>query len=187
MAAGAVLTILMIMHLLSKRRGWSVFNIMRTVIVKLIGLGLAFVSLLAINRNVVGRFLETPWQLPTITICFAFVLVLTHLPHPPRIIFKHEEPADTELGRVPGGHDTAMGENEYKPPVGAEAEPPAPLSRVKTFKRGLTTVQRAARNIRIEPGRYEPVSGDYADDGAHERRYSGGPGILIDGHTLYSV
>lgn len=162
-----VLILLMIMHLVSKRRGWSIFNIFRTALVFSIGLGLSLVALIGTNTNLTIEFLSSPWQLPTITICYLFVLILTHLPHPPRVFIKKSEKAesDMEMGRL-SGREIPMEEAERAEPRVAEppaAEPRAAepkMTRTMTLKRGLTTMQRTARNIRIEPGRYDPVAED---------------------------
>lgn len=91
LSAGLVLILLMLMHILSKRRGWSHFNVFRTVIVAVVGVGLCLVSLVATNRQVVARHLQTPWQIAAITISYLLVLTLTHLPHPPRIFIKKSD------------------------------------------------------------------------------------------------
>lgn len=100
-SAGLVLILLMLMALVSKRRGWSVFNISRTAFVFTIGLGLCLVSLINTNHDKTDYFLTTPWPLPTIMLCFLAVLIITHLPHPPRISFKRAPYHDVELGTVP--------------------------------------------------------------------------------------
>ncbi|KAH7327756.1 bacterial low temperature requirement A protein-domain-containing protein [Stachybotrys elegans] len=139
LCAGIVLLLLMFMHILSRRRGWSLFNILRTAFVFLIGLALSLTSLLALNRTLVTNFIDSPWLLPTVTICYVLVLVLTHLPHPPRIFIAHTELSEMERGRV------------YEKP---EDEPMTPAM---VFRHRLTTIGQNARNIRIVAGRSDPI------------------------------
>ncbi|KAH7157320.1 bacterial low temperature requirement A protein-domain-containing protein [Dactylonectria estremocensis] len=111
LSAGLVLILLMLMHLLSKRRGWTLFNRFRVAVVFAIGIGLGLVALVGTNAEYTANFLLTPWQLPTIAICYFVVLILTHLPHPPRIFLKRSEVDEMEMGAVP----------EQEPPT--EAQP----------------------------------------------------------------
>ncbi|KAI0172162.1 bacterial low temperature requirement A protein-domain-containing protein [Hypoxylon sp. FL1284] len=86
--AGIVLLMMTIMHVISKRKGWSPFNIFRTVVCIAIAIVLALLTIIASNQDAFFRqesyttFIGSPWMLPTITLCYFFVLVLTHLPHP---------------------------------------------------------------------------------------------------------
>ncbi|KAF3061119.1 hypothetical protein GL218_03734 [Daldinia childiae] len=86
--AGIVLLILTIMHIISKRRGWTPFNILRTAVCISISIVLALLTLVVANQDAVFRgdrrtaFYGSSWMLPTITISYFVVLVLTHLPHP---------------------------------------------------------------------------------------------------------
>ncbi|KAH7305207.1 bacterial low temperature requirement A protein-domain-containing protein [Stachybotrys elegans] len=149
--AGAVLGLLMLMHLLSKQRGWSWFNIIRTTMVFAIGLALGLVALTATNPTLVMEYLLTAWQVPVVTGCYLFVLLLTHLPHPPRISFRYGEVRkDVELGPVPDEQNSLH--------ASAQDDVARPLRRGMTFKQGLSQMHRAAKNIHIEPGRYEPIA-----------------------------
>ncbi|KAL7627936.1 hypothetical protein AAE478_002131 [Parahypoxylon ruwenzoriense] len=87
--AGVVLLFMTIMHIISKRRGWSPFNIFRTAVCISISIVLALLTVIASNEDAVlyntknyTAFVGNPWMLPTITISYFAVLVLTHLPHP---------------------------------------------------------------------------------------------------------
>ncbi|KAI2620637.1 hypothetical protein GGS26DRAFT_570434 [Hypomontagnella submonticulosa] len=86
--AGIVLLFLTIMHVISKRKGWSPFNIFRTAICICISVILALLTIIAANKDAVLRqeartaFFASPWMLPTIAISYFLVLVMTHLPHP---------------------------------------------------------------------------------------------------------
>ncbi|VUC27326.1 unnamed protein product [Clonostachys rosea] len=101
-SAGIVLIFLMIMHLLSKQKGWSIFNMFRVGLVLLMGIGLGLVPVLHTNPTHLTTFLLTPWQLPAVTIVYFIVLILTHLPHPPRIYIKRSEIQDIEMSQKPG-------------------------------------------------------------------------------------
>ncbi|ORY58214.1 uncharacterized protein BCR38DRAFT_461007 [Pseudomassariella vexata] len=81
--AGIVLLFLTVMHIISKRKGWSPFNIIRTAICIVISVGLALVTTLATNADRPAGFIGSPWMLPTITLSYFAVLLLSHLPHPP--------------------------------------------------------------------------------------------------------
>ncbi|KAI1470912.1 uncharacterized protein F4812DRAFT_419442 [Daldinia caldariorum] len=86
--AGIVLLMLTIMHIISKRRGWTPFNIFRTAACISISIILALLTLVVVNQEAVFRgdrrtaFYGSSWMLPAITIGYFVVLVLTHLPHP---------------------------------------------------------------------------------------------------------
>lgn len=56
------------------------FNILRSVIIGLMGVGLCLVTLLATGKT--NKLAETPWPLPLMCIIFAVVLIVTYIPHP---------------------------------------------------------------------------------------------------------
>ncbi|KAI1460386.1 hypothetical protein F4805DRAFT_417368 [Annulohypoxylon moriforme] len=93
--AGIVLLFLTIMHVISKRKGWSPFNIFRTAICISISIILALLTIIAANQEAVlenasnTAFVGSRWMLPTITISYFIVLVLTHLPHPSGFCMGH--------------------------------------------------------------------------------------------------
>lgn len=136
----------------------------RVALVLAIGLGLSLVALVGTNAEYTANFLLTPWQLPTITICYLIVLVLTHLPHPPRIFIKRPETEVVEMGVIP----------EQPSPNEAESN----MTRGNTLRRGLTKMHRAAKNIRVERGPYDPI---VEDDLSFERT---GP---VSSQNLYRV
>ncbi|KAI1073939.1 hypothetical protein F5B20DRAFT_474933 [Whalleya microplaca] len=88
--AGIVLLFLTVMHAISKRKGWSPFNIFRTAFCLLIAVGLGLLTTIASKSDAVlhdqgaARFIGSTWMLPTITICYFVVLIMTHFPHPSR-------------------------------------------------------------------------------------------------------
>jgi len=67
---------------MSKRRGWTPFNIFRTAFCLSCGVGLSLTGLLVLNPDFVERFMGSAWMLPSITLVYFLCLVLTHLPHP---------------------------------------------------------------------------------------------------------
>jgi hypothetical protein len=79
-----VLLYLVAMHILSKRRGWTPFNMLRTAICAMIGLALALIPTMAVDMDTANRFIGSSWMLPTITLGYVLALIITHLPHPRR-------------------------------------------------------------------------------------------------------
>ncbi|KAI5925371.1 hypothetical protein F4810DRAFT_708757 [Camillea tinctor] len=90
--AGVVLLFLTIMHIISKRTGWSPFNVFRTAICLVISICLALLSALASDQEAIWNgqgatpFIGSSWMLPTITISYFGVLLITHLPHPSNLV-----------------------------------------------------------------------------------------------------
>lgn len=70
------------MHALSKNKGWTPFNILRTAICLVISIGLSLTCIVSTSPDARTNFMGSPWMLPTITLCYFCVLVLTHIPHP---------------------------------------------------------------------------------------------------------
>ncbi|KAF3021630.1 hypothetical protein E8E14_014093 [Neopestalotiopsis sp. 37M] len=81
--AGIVLMFLTIMHIISKRKGWTIFNVARTAVCLALATGLSLVPLLTRNEAYMETFMGSSWMLPSILLCYFTVLVLTHVPHPP--------------------------------------------------------------------------------------------------------
>lgn len=73
---------MVLLHVVSKRKGWTPFNIARTVIILVIGVALPLVCLITTNLTAASNYIESSWMLPTLCIAFFVVLVITHLPHP---------------------------------------------------------------------------------------------------------
>lgn len=91
-AAGSLLILLTALHAVSKLRGWTRFNIMRSVLIVLLGIGLGLVPIAIKNKS-----LDSPiWTLPLIFAVFMVVLMITHAPHPK---IKVPETVDLEDGR----------------------------------------------------------------------------------------
>jgi hypothetical protein len=95
LSAGVMLMQLTILHGVSKREGWTIFNIMRSVVIGLLGVGLCLVTLLATGKtNVLA---ETPWPLPLMCIVFTIVLIVTYIPHPKPLIVERLRRGAQEL------------------------------------------------------------------------------------------
>lgn len=97
--AGLVLILMTVLHVVSQQHGWSIFNILRALITVGMGLGLALTSLLTFNQDALANFLPTPWPLPTITICYFAVLVLSHIPEPKQLFPKRKAILYSTLGK----------------------------------------------------------------------------------------
>ncbi|KAK7216076.1 hypothetical protein V2G26_004079 [Clonostachys chloroleuca] len=82
-SAGIVLMLLMILHILAKRRGWSQFDMLRAAIVFTTGTGLSLVATIKLNPSMLSSFISSPLQLPIILICYFGCLILTHIPSSP--------------------------------------------------------------------------------------------------------
>ncbi|KAI1386763.1 uncharacterized protein F4822DRAFT_325776 [Hypoxylon trugodes] len=122
--AGIVLLFLTIMHIISKRRGWSPFNIFRTAICIALSIVLALLSTFAANEEAVinkerkTAFVGSSWMLPTIVISYFLVLVMTHLPHPKFCMGNFKRGTYKEVG-LPPYHEnhalTSMPKKNYHP------------------------------------------------------------------------
>ncbi|KAH7026609.1 uncharacterized protein B0I36DRAFT_331004 [Microdochium trichocladiopsis] len=87
--AGVVMVFLSIMHSMSKRKGWTPFNIFRTGVCLFCGVGLSLTGLLVLNEDFIDRFMGSAWMLPVITLVYFLILVMTHLPHPTKFGLGH--------------------------------------------------------------------------------------------------
>ncbi|KAK7211346.1 hypothetical protein V2G26_018524 [Clonostachys chloroleuca] len=162
-SAGTVLALLMILHLLSKRKGWTSFNRFRTGSVFTIGLGLGLVAIISINSQLTLAFLMTPWQLPIITICFMAVLILTHLPHPPQIsINRNSESFDPEnIGNLEVQEETCGDDKSREP------EQQQDQRQEESHHDRRTWMARATRHFHFQAGPVAPIT----EEGLSSRRY----------------
>jgi hypothetical protein len=81
-SAGLVLVLMMALHVIAKKKKWTVFNMFRAGFITTTGAGLALVALVNKNQGSAEKFLDKPWQLPIILVCFFVSLMLVHLKHP---------------------------------------------------------------------------------------------------------
>lgn len=73
-----MLLLLTALHAISKKQGWTAFNLVRSFLVTSVGIGLCLVPV-----TVKTSPLHSPiWALPTICGSLMIVLVITHVPHP---------------------------------------------------------------------------------------------------------
>ena len=86
-ASGAALLIMTVFTILSQVHPWTPWHIIRTVFFILLGIGTGLVSILYYHTNEVNSLLLGPWVLPTLTLVWFTVLVLTHINNLPRIKF----------------------------------------------------------------------------------------------------
>ncbi|KAI1097610.1 hypothetical protein F4804DRAFT_159422 [Jackrogersella minutella] len=183
--AGIVLLFLTIMHVISKRKGWSPFNIFRTAVCLCISTALALLSIIAANQNAVlenarnTAFVGSSWMLPTITIGYFLVLVLTHLPHPSGFCMGHfregpnykevEEAKDPKeshalTGRPKRNQHVADFEDRrtgYLPGDHELSSPPLPSYEEHQVRRHLSEARRSRTREERRNSR---------ETGSHERR-----------------
>ncbi|ORY67023.1 uncharacterized protein BCR38DRAFT_509389 [Pseudomassariella vexata] len=81
-SAGMVISLITLLHAISKREGWVSFNIYRTAFFISTGVGLTLTNLLATSEILLVNFLSSPWPVPVILICYSVVLIVAHLPFP---------------------------------------------------------------------------------------------------------
>ncbi|CAH0055874.1 unnamed protein product [Clonostachys solani] len=81
-SAGLVLVLMMVLHIIAKKKKWTMFNMFRAGFITTTGAGLALVALVNKNQGSAEKFLDKPWQLPIILVCFFVSLILVHLKHP---------------------------------------------------------------------------------------------------------
>jgi hypothetical protein len=76
---------LALMHILSKKRGWTLFNMLRSAFTMAAGVVLGLITIMASDPwgEVYANFITTAWVLPIIVIVYFIVMIVTHLPHPP--------------------------------------------------------------------------------------------------------
>ncbi|KAH7024376.1 uncharacterized protein B0I36DRAFT_161900 [Microdochium trichocladiopsis] len=89
--AGMALITMTLLYILIKRKPTShrnaVYFYVRTAVFFLLGIGLSLVTLVSLDDNKTSNFLFTPWMLPTLCFVFLFVIILTHVESPSKIVF----------------------------------------------------------------------------------------------------
>ncbi|KAF4982410.1 hypothetical protein FZEAL_1928 [Fusarium zealandicum] len=91
-AAGITLILMVLLAVISRTTPWRKWTIIRTTISGLLGLGMSLVALIIFNPNSAISFRESAWMLPTITLIWILVLLLTHVRNPPPLFFSDSQP-----------------------------------------------------------------------------------------------
>jgi hypothetical protein len=99
--AGLVLILINFLLVISRTKRWTFFNAFRTSLNFIIGLALCLTTIITLNSDIVMRFRDTPWILPTICLTFFFILILNHLPHPPPYFFRKKSKRDSMVEMSP--------------------------------------------------------------------------------------
>ncbi|KAF4994447.1 hypothetical protein FGRMN_5777 [Fusarium graminum] len=87
-AAGISLVLMIALAIISRTRPWSKWAIIRHTIFTLLGVGTSLVACLRYNEDQAANFQVSAWMLPTITLVWVIVLILTHARNPPPLFFK---------------------------------------------------------------------------------------------------
>ncbi|KAF5673805.1 bacterial low temperature requirement a [Fusarium heterosporum] len=87
-AAGISLILMVTLAIISRTRPWSKWAIIRHTIFTLLGVGTSLIACLRYNEDQAANFQVSAWMLPTITLVWVIVLVLTHVRNPPPLFFK---------------------------------------------------------------------------------------------------
>ncbi|KAM0225389.1 hypothetical protein ACHAPA_000753 [Fusarium lateritium] len=87
-AAGISLILMVTLSVISRTRPWSKWAIIRHSIFALLGVGTSLVACLRYNEEQATEFQVSAWMLPTITLVWVVVLVITHIRNPPPLFFK---------------------------------------------------------------------------------------------------
>jgi hypothetical protein len=90
-AAGISLILMVTLSIISRTRPWSKWAITRHTIFALLGMGTSLVACLRYNQEQANKFQVSAWMLPTITLVWVVVLVMTHIRNPPPLLFKGSE------------------------------------------------------------------------------------------------
>ncbi|POR37941.1 Uncharacterized protein TPAR_01861 [Tolypocladium paradoxum] len=78
-ASGCALIFMIMLTLVARTTPLKSWPIIRLVIIFLLALGMSLTALLWFDINRCNEFLRTPWVLPTITLVWTIVLVITHI------------------------------------------------------------------------------------------------------------
>lgn len=77
-----------ILTIISRVNPWKRWHAIRTVIYLVLALGVGLVAILYYHPAKAETYLFSPWVLPTITLVWVVVLVLTHIHNPPPLFFR---------------------------------------------------------------------------------------------------
>ncbi|KAF5019640.1 hypothetical protein F66182_8344 [Fusarium sp. NRRL 66182] len=87
-AAGITLIMMVILSIISRTGPWSMWAIARHSLFTLLGMGMSLVACLMYSYDHATAYQTSAWMLPTITIVWLLVLLLTHIRNPPPLFFK---------------------------------------------------------------------------------------------------
>ncbi|CAG9976777.1 unnamed protein product [Clonostachys byssicola] len=162
-SAGIVLMLLMILHILAKRRGWSQFDLLRAAIVFTTGTGLSLVATIKLNPSMLSSFINSPLQLPIILICYFGCLVLTHIPISSPPANESSDQSEKGVRNVKRGHsrtqdpESAVSGGRQRHSISRE-EPTSGYSRQRGNDNGASDTDRSAqRKGRSEPDMTERI------------------------------
>ncbi|KAI0597805.1 hypothetical protein F4775DRAFT_602005 [Biscogniauxia sp. FL1348] len=189
--AGIVLLFLTIMHIISKRRGWSPFNIFRTAICMVISICLALLSALASDQDAIWNgqgatpFIGSSWMLPTITISYFGVLLITHLPHPSNFSVSPGKYREIEEARDAKKYNSSHKKFPPPPPIPEEPEPEergnqrhvsfAPAERTNTYASSMYSTRNHHLDDSPPLPPYDARNSHYTSDDGSEPRASPRP------------
>ncbi|KAF4335948.1 bacterial low temperature requirement a [Fusarium beomiforme] len=91
-AAGISLILMVALAIISRTKPWSKWAVTRHIIFTLLGLGTSLVALIRYSETRSAEYQQSSWMIPTITIVWLVVLVLTHIRNPPPLFFKGSQP-----------------------------------------------------------------------------------------------
>ncbi|ORY57580.1 uncharacterized protein BCR38DRAFT_528055 [Pseudomassariella vexata] len=88
--AGITLLAMTTLYIIAKDDGWTKFDVLRTMFAVDVAIGLGLVCLVAKDDDTAESFLGSPWMLPTMTICYFAVLVVSYIPDPTSLTRRRE-------------------------------------------------------------------------------------------------
>ncbi|CAH0053742.1 unnamed protein product [Clonostachys solani] len=78
-SCGCAIILMVLLTVVARTRRYTAWQIARLIIVSALGLGVGLVATLWFNDDRVWDFLQRSWVLPTITIVWAVILIITHI------------------------------------------------------------------------------------------------------------
>lgn len=82
-----------LLTIVSRITPWKPWHLIRTIINFVLAIALGLVSLLYYQPARADKYLFSPWVLPTITMVWIIILVLTHIRNPPPLFFQQSAAA----------------------------------------------------------------------------------------------
>ncbi|KAM0563345.1 hypothetical protein ACHAPJ_001063 [Fusarium lateritium] len=115
-AAGISLILMVVLSIVMRTTPWSKWAIIRHTIFTLLGIGMSLVACLIYNAENAAKFQISSWMLPTITLVWLVILLLTHVRNPPPLFFKGSQNFWSKKNNEPS-YDYVMpseGQTAYK-------------------------------------------------------------------------